>query len=157
MGKYFLDTNIVLGYLRAAPYAAYMEKRFALLTGRHTLAISVVTAGELQSLAIRHRWGEKKLNQLKSMLSMIPLVPITVGSQPDRYAEIDTFSQGKNPIHPLPGGMSARNMGKNDLWIAATASLLKYELITTDGDFRHLHGIYLDVIVVDPTLTEADA
>lgn len=36
-------------------------------------------------------------------------------------------------------GMSARNMGKNDLWIAATASALDLTLLTTDRDFDHLH------------------
>lgn len=34
-------------------------------------------------------------------------------------------------------------MGKNDLWIAATASVLNLELLTTDSDFDHLGGKYL--------------
>jgi len=48
----------------------------------------------------------------------------------ERYAEIDAFSQNKLPKIPL--GLSARNMGKNDLWIAATASILEAKLLTTD-------------------------
>lgn len=59
----------------------------------------------------------------------------------ERYAEIDTFSQGKLPNKRL--GMTARNMGKNDLWIASTASLLNATLLTTDADFDHLDGAYL--------------
>jgi tRNA(fMet)-specific endonuclease VapC len=48
-----------------------------------------------------------------------------------------------------PVSFAAKNMGKNDLWIAATASVLKIPLLTTDKDFDHLNGIYLEVIYVD--------
>ncbi len=34
-------------------------------------------------------------------------------------------------------------MGKNDLWIAATASVTGVTLMTTDGDFDHLHPVHL--------------
>ena len=40
-------------------------------------------------------------------------------------------------------------MGKNDLWIAAAASVYDLTLITTDKDFDHLNGVFLDVIYVD--------
>jgi predicted nucleic acid-binding protein len=36
-------------------------------------------------------------------------------------------------------------MGKNDLWIAATAYILDATLLTADGDFDHLNGSFLDV------------
>ena len=61
------------------------------------------------------------------------------------YAEIDAYSQGKLLSNPVPVGSSARNMGKNDLWIAATASILNITLLTSDKDFDHLNGVYLDV------------
>ena len=59
------------------------------------------------------------------------------------YAEIDAFSQGKLKDRPL--SISARNMGKNDLWIAATASILNATLLTTDLDFNHLHNVFLNL------------
>ena len=70
---------------------------------------------------------------------------IDIGSKDiyDRYAEIDAFSQGKLQGRPLP--LSARNMGKNDLWIAATTSILGATLLTTDADFEHLDGMFLKV------------
>jgi tRNA(fMet)-specific endonuclease VapC len=40
---------------------------------------------------------------------------------------------------------SARNMGKNDVWIAATASVLQIPLLTTDADFQHLDTVYLEL------------
>lgn len=36
-------------------------------------------------------------------------------------------------------------MGKNDIWIAATASVFNLRLITTDKDFDHLDGVYIDL------------
>ena len=46
-------------------------------------------------------------------------------------------------------GDSSRNMGKNDLWIAATASITNSKLITSDKDFNHLNGKYLDLILIE--------
>ena len=63
------------------------------------------------------------------------------------YAETDTFSQGNHETKNLK--KSARNMGKNDLWIAATTFITKSNLITTDNDFNHLHDQYFDVIYID--------
>jgi predicted nucleic acid-binding protein len=37
-------------------------------------------------------------------------------------------------------------MGKNDLWIAATASVLDIPLMTTDNDFTHLDAVFLKLI-----------
>jgi len=61
------------------------------------------------------------------------------------YIEVDTYSQGKHPKLSLPFGVSARNMGKNDIWIAATALALNAELITTDKDFNHLNAVLVEV------------
>jgi len=36
-------------------------------------------------------------------------------------------------------------MGKNDLWIAATAYALEAVLLTTNGDFDHLHNLFFEV------------
>jgi predicted nucleic acid-binding protein len=40
-------------------------------------------------------------------------------------------------------------MGKNDLWIAATASVYKMTLMTMDKDFEHLDEVFLDVDLVE--------
>ena len=54
------------------------------------------------------------------------------------YVHLETYSQGRLAALPLPPGMSARNMGKNDLWIAATALYFDEELYTANNDFDHL-------------------
>ncbi|MEL7118171.1 MAG: hypothetical protein AAFO07_01980 [Bacteroidota bacterium] len=63
-----------------------------------------------------------------------------------RYAEIDAFSQGK--IDQSNSKFSSRNMGKNDIWIAATASVFDLKLVTTDKDFNHLDGKYLELLYI---------
>ena len=47
-------------------------------------------------------------------------------------------------------------MGKNDLWIAATASVLKANLLVIDHDFDHLDGVFLNRIYIDQKWTAAD-
>lgn len=41
-------------------------------------------------------------------------------------------------LEALPEGLSARNIGKNDIWIAATALYFDFKLRMTDYDFDHL-------------------
>ena len=41
-------------------------------------------------------------------------------------------------------------MGKNDLWIAATAQVSGATLLTTDMDFDHLDGVLLEREWIDP-------
>ncbi len=36
-------------------------------------------------------------------------------------------------------------MGKNDLWIAATAKVANASLIKIDSDFNHLHDKFIQV------------
>jgi tRNA(fMet)-specific endonuclease VapC len=40
-------------------------------------------------------------------------------------------------------------MGKNDLWIAATARAASATLITTDTDFDHLHPVLVKRELID--------
>ncbi|MEM9886222.1 MAG: hypothetical protein AAF849_10040 [Bacteroidota bacterium] len=63
----------------------------------------------------------------------------------ERYSEIDAFSQGQHKTRK--SSFSSRNMGKNDLWIAATALNLK--LVTTDRDFEHLNGEFIQLEFID--------
>ena len=62
------------------------------------------------------------------------------------YAQTDAYSQGRLKASPLPAGITARNMGKNDLWIAAMVLYLDMELHTTDNDFDHLAAFGLKLV-----------
>lgn len=151
MARYFLDTGVLLGYLRASPYAEHIEKKYSPLEPPNISAISIVTIAELRSIAFQKRWNEQKLLKLDSLVRKFPLIDINHHDIFDRYAEIDAYSLGRHPSKSLPSGTSAKGkMGKNDLWIAATASVMSAALITTDGDFSHLYKVFLAVIFVDP-------
>lgn len=84
---------------------------------------------------------QKRLAKLDAFLSKFLILDLNIGDLIRRYAEIDAFSQGKHPT--IPSAFSARNMGKNDLWIAASASILNAALLTTDNDFNHLDKQFL--------------
>jgi tRNA(fMet)-specific endonuclease VapC len=104
--------------------------------------ISIISVGELESLALQLNWGYQKQTALNLFLSSVPLIDIDLAIA-KRYGFVDAYSQGKLLENPLPSGMSARNMGKNDLWITATALYYDIELQTTDNDFDHLLNIGL--------------
>ncbi|HMQ48430.1 MAG TPA: PIN domain-containing protein [Saprospiraceae bacterium] len=65
----------------------------------------------------------------------------------NKYEEIDAFSQGRH--QSIKSDFSAKNMGKNDLWIAATASAFNITLVTTDRDFDHLDGVFIDLKFIE--------
>lgn len=138
---YLLDTNILLIYARGNNLTEKIEEDLKLLTGDNQLVISVVSVGEIKSLAIKNNWGSKKIQKLARLLSKFIVADINVEKITDRYAEIDAYSQGKLPRKK--GKFSSRNMGKNDLWIAATGSVLQIVVVTTDGDFDHLAEEYI--------------
>jgi tRNA(fMet)-specific endonuclease VapC len=81
---------------------------------------------------------------MEKLFPQFVITDINIESIIRQYAEIDAYSQGTLTGKPL--GISARNMGKNDLWIAATASALDLTLLTTDKDFEHLNGVFLDLV-----------
>ena len=147
--EYLLDTNIVLTYARNTEVTKKLEAKLKLLSGDHRLIISIVGVGELKAFMKKNKWGNKKISQLERLVDKFMVADINVEEIIERYAEIDAFSQGK--LENRKSKFTARNMGKNDLWIAATASYLDVELITTDKDFEHLNGEYLIVNQIDLT------
>ena len=126
------DTNLVIQHIRQGQ----------LLPPRTVL--SVIVAGELEAFALKADWGYQKVSVMRAILERFGLIDITERLLP-ACARIDAYSQGKLKLEPLPPGLSARNMGKNDLWIAATALYFELELHTTDKDFDHLAPLGLKV------------
>lgn len=140
---YLLDTNIIIQYLRDSDHRKKIDDEFDPFGPENTAVISVVTVGELKSLAIRNRWGKRRMEVLDSIFADVVITDINSKDVLEAYAAIDSFSQGGPSDYEV--GTSARNMGKNDLWIAATASVLGAILITSDKDFEHLDGKFLTI------------
>lgn len=144
---YLLDTNILLLSLISTSFDVRFGETYK--RSSNDFIISVVTEGELKSLAFQRRWGEAKQNDLQRTLEKLIIFPIKIQSVIDAYARIDAFSQGKLADMALTHGLSSRNMGKNDLWIAATAHVTGATLITADKDFGHLSPYFLKLEQVD--------
>ncbi|CAN5389289.1 hypothetical protein BH09BAC3_BH09BAC3_26790 [soil metagenome] len=140
--NYLYDTNILAFIIKQVPEIEKLEKEITHDTGALRI-ISIVTKAEIETLAVLFDWGEKKREQLTNLLEQFLIIPIDSEQIVAAYVEIDTFSQGKHPNKS--SGLSARNMGKNDLWIAATALVTDSTLLTSDGDFNHLNGVFIPV------------
>ena len=142
--RYVLDTNILLHYLRGTALSIWIDQHYRPLDSTiNESIISVVTVGELRALAKINHWGQRRLDKIDDLLEELLITDINTEDLIERYAEIDAFSHDKIIGRPL--GMTARNMGKNDLWIAAITSILDATLLTTDKDFNHLHNQYLNL------------
>ena len=109
--RFLLDTNIVLTLVRGNDLATRIDATYGLRASAVRPLISIVTHGEVRVLAERNRWGDAKRRALQRALDELVTVDIHHPAVLDAYVAIDLASQG----HPE----GARNMGKNDLWIAA--------------------------------------
>lgn len=143
---FLFDSNIVLHYVRQSAVMIQIEQDFDPFGLGNEAWMCVVSKGELRSIAIQNQWGNPRRQRLEELMNDFYPADIFSEETIDCYAEIDAFSQNK-----LPGkafGLTARNMGKNDLWIAAAAHILEAKLLTTDSDFDHLGGVYLDLMKI---------
>ena len=155
MRRFLLDTNILLGLAREAPWARWAYTRFNLGEPDAISFTSVVCKGEILAIAERNGWGPKKRTSLDAMLQGFPDLPIKDPRILRAYAVIDAWSCGKSVPAPgdTPPPTPARRMGKNDLWIAATTHASGATLLSTDGDFEHLGGVWFRYERIDQTVT----
>jgi tRNA(fMet)-specific endonuclease VapC len=144
---YLLDTNVLVIYSRSADIARRIERDHQLFDGNNDLAISIVTIGEINSLIAQYGYGKRRKGSIQNMLNKVLEIDINIRKILDLYGQIDAYSQGK--LKEKKGDFTARNMGKNDLWIAATASAFDMVLVTTDKDFDHLEGEYVKLKFID--------
>lgn len=145
--NYLLDTNILIIYGRETEISRRIEDNYKIFNGENNLAISVVTLGEIDSLTRQFNYGKRRREILKRLIESVFVIDINISGIIEKYGEIDAYSQGKLANTPLND--SAKNMGKNDLWIAATASIYEMNLITTDKDFTHLNPNFLTLNYID--------
>lgn len=136
---YLLDTNIVFSLVRGKELGERIDARYKLRASKVRPLVCIVTHGELRVLAGRNNWGPPKVSALLRALEHLVTVDINHPSVLDAYVEIDLASQH-------------RNMGKNDLWIAACAKAAGATLLTCDKDFDHLNPTLLSVEYIEPNL-----
>ena len=137
---YLLDTNILIALIREDRLGDYIRRAYDLFMMEPRPIFSIVTEAELRAFAARQNtWGERQFVQMEFFLQYFKRRSIEPSEIMEAYVEID--------IHSLDNG---RSMGKNDLWIAATANALDAHLLTTDKDFDHLDPLFLTHTYIDP-------
>ena len=151
MNRFLLDTNMLLGFAREAPWARWANEKFR-FDGIETMVFtSVVCRGEMLALAEKRGWGRRSRRNLEDVLDRFPTLDINRQPILNAYARIDAWTHGK-PVDSPPDAAPPKPaiaMTQNDLWIAATAHVSKTTLLSTDKDFDHLNGIWLVSIHVD--------
>ncbi len=145
--RYILDTTILIIYIREKELRNQIEEKYNLFSSPNIPIVSVVSAGELYSMAKQNKWGIQKITAIETLLKEVVIIDLHFAPLIELYAQIDAYSQGK--LENMPLNDSARNMGKNDLWIAATSAMTKAKLLTTDNDFDHLNKVFIDVVKID--------
>lgn len=134
-----LDTNVLLHLVRGRSAGKWIDEQYDLRGRLERPLISTVTVGEILRIALRNTWGEGKTQFLRQLLAELVIVDIGQADILDRYAEIGSRLEALG-----------RNIGDNDLWIAATASAKGAILLTTDRDFDPLHPHLIERIRIDP-------
>ena len=135
---YLPDTNILVHLVRNDFTGRQIKERYALLKIEPRPVISIVTAGELRSLVYKFQWGKAKTEEALFLLDYFQKISLDDEKILEAYATLDNHSVS-----------IGRSMGKNDLWIAATAKVTGATLLTTDKDFDHLTPRFIARAIVD--------
>ncbi len=137
---YVLDTSILVHAVRRGRVWDRIRARYNLLAVEPRPVMSVVSVGEMRSLAYQRGWGREKRDQLDFLLGYFRRMSIDTPAVIEQYALIDSHSQRRG-----------RSLGKNDVWIAATTVDLGGHLLTCDTDFDDLDTRFLARTWIDPT------
>jgi tRNA(fMet)-specific endonuclease VapC len=135
--SYVLDTSALLPLLRGKELGELIDRTFGLRAAPYLHTLSIVTHAELWVLIERNKWGDDRKAAVEKALQEFVTVDISGSQIVSAYRRIEAASIGIT-------------MGKNDVWVAATALVAGLPLIATDKDFNHLNGRLLEVHYVDP-------
>ncbi len=140
--SYVLDTNILLALVRGNSLGLSIDTAYGLRAHLQRHVVSVVSQAELLVLADRKNWGQAKRDAVHLMFENLVVLPVDGEALLRAYVEVSRADMAWRE--------GPRNMGKNDIWIAATAVSSGLPLLTTDKDFRFLDGDLVQVLWIDP-------
>src|SRR5476651_1958556 len=86
------DTNILIHVARDRSLKLLQQ----INPNNDKIFISVATVGELKSIALQNNWGSRKLRLVDVLLDEMLVVEVNENLI-DTYAQIDAYSQRKNP------------------------------------------------------------
>jgi tRNA(fMet)-specific endonuclease VapC len=139
------DTNVII-YITADSSRVQRVRSFV-NPNKQAEYMSLVSFAELRSFAFQRKWEAKRLERLEAIVAEILIINLDLEEIIEKYIEIDSFSRNMHPNYsPIKSPIT---MGKNDLWIASTACFYNLEFITTDKDFNHLGGQFINLNKID--------
>ncbi|MCC7435385.1 MAG: PIN domain-containing protein [Methanoregulaceae archaeon] len=121
---YLWDTSLLVHAVRGSVTFNKIDASLGLVEAKVAPTISIVSRGEIMAFAAHKHWGAAKLKVLETLLDRCVVIPIDDDDLVEIYAELAE--------HSIRNG---RNVGQNDLWIAATAVHFGLTVLTLDGDF----------------------
>ena len=142
-----LDTNILLEIVRDKDLGKRISSQFNLADATHRPLISIVTVGEIWTLADEFSFGQPKRDFLERVLDTVVILDINHDSVIEAYVAVNKSCRN------AAGGR--RTLSKNDIWIAATAIAAGAMIVTTDKDFVFLNPDPCRIHYVDPILPKS--
>ncbi len=128
--RYLLDTNICIYIAKHNPPA--VRARFEQLRA-DSLAMSIITLGELQHGAEKSQSRDKALAVLQQLQRAIQVMPLTLEAGL-HYGQIRSSLE-----------RAGQTIGNNDLWIAAHARAQGWVLVTNnEREFRRVDGLAVE-------------
>ena len=95
MKRFLLDTNVLLGLARRAPWARNVMDELDLEDHGVAAYTSVICHGEILALAEKNGWGPHKRIELDGILHQLPRLDINREAILNAYALIDAWTHGK--------------------------------------------------------------
>jgi len=135
MKKVVLDTSVIIPILRGNEgLLQYVEVHYPANEFERILCFA--SKAEPSSMMLRRKWGKLKRQNADDFFEGVDRIIREVTDEMiDAYAELEAYSLNQHPTIKKPEGESAYKIGKNDLWIAATAQVEKARLFTADRGF----------------------
>jgi len=140
--SYVLDTNVLLALIRGKELGRSIDEAYGLRANLQRHVVSIFSQAELWVLADTNSWSDAKRDAIRWMFENLVVLPVDGQDLIDAYVQVSRAD--------ADWWEGARNMGKNDIWIAATALQTGLPLLTTDKDFRFLNGGLIEVFWIDP-------
>ncbi|GAB3219507.1 type II toxin-antitoxin system VapC family toxin [Algoriphagus aestuariicola] len=149
MKKVLLDTSLILHYMRGDATFRKIEEEHHLLTDAGSIILlSAISIGEIEGFFLRKNYGEKQTQRWRKLLEKSIILSIDGRDEKlmKAYAAIQAYCQNN---HPHLNAGKSQIIGQNDIWIAATASVVNATLFTKDNDFVHLKESFIELVKID--------
>ena len=96
MNRFLLDTGLLLGFSRNAPWAIGARETHDLGDPETMVFTSVICQGEILALAEKNGWGTNRRGRLEQLLDQIPRLNISRKEIIGAYAQIDAWTHGNS-------------------------------------------------------------